>query len=154
MALSRFEFLKEAFLREWRTLVRFGFVGGTSFLVKVGCYALLSRILWVEGSRSLENVLALLVAIIYNYALHRLWTFRHLPMASGTFVRYSMVVVLASVLEASMFYVLHERFGFYDLFVLVFDTFLIAFLTFFLHRLFTFHDDPWKRGREKSLSNS
>lgn len=133
------------FLKEWKTAARFFVVGGSSFLVKAGVYVLLSRVLWVHGSASVENAIALVVAVLYNYTLHRLWTFREHGAASGTFGRYLVVVVSASFAEAGLFYLLHERFGIYDILVLVMDTFLIAGFTFAFHRLFTFHSNPWKR---------
>jgi putative flippase GtrA len=134
-------------LREWKTFVRFGLVGGSSFAVKAGMYALLSRVTWVEGPRSLQNIIALAVAMIYNYTLHRFWTFTtHRPM-NGSAQRYVMVVVAAAMLDAVFFYVGHDLLHVYDFLVLVLGAMTGAVFTFSAHRLFTFHPDPYRRNR-------
>lgn len=134
-----------AVLKEWKTIFRFVTVGGSSFAVKVLVYALLSRLIWEQGPRSLENIMAIMVSMIYNYTLHRLWTFRHQQAANGSVPRYVAVTAAASLLDVVLFHELHVIVGIYDFVVLVFNGLTIAIFTFFSHRLFTFHNDPWKR---------
>lgn len=140
--------IKDAAVREWKTVVRFFLVGGSSFGVKVVVYASLSRLFWESGPRSIQNVIAILVSMVYNYTLHHLWTFRAHKPASGSAQRYVAVVIVASVLDAVMFYVLHDKAGLYDLGILVFNALTIAVFTFLAHRLFTFHSNPWKRSQK------
>lgn len=131
--------------QEWKTAVRFLLVGSSSFAVKALAYALVSRVLWPTGSRSVANILAMIVSVIYNYSLHRVWTFRIHKPAAGSFPRYIGVVIGASVVDAGLFYVLHELVHVSDWFVLVFNAGFISLFTFSIHRWFTFHDNPWKR---------
>ncbi|MBI4138596.1 GtrA family protein [Candidatus Uhrbacteria bacterium] len=131
--------------REQRMLARYLFVGGSSFVVKVGAYALLSRILWTGGSRTAENVIALVVAATYNYFLHRFWTFRHQGPAPGSAARYLGVLLAGNGLDALLFYVGHEILGIYDFLVQTFATGFITLFSFLIHHLFTFHSDPWKK---------
>jgi len=59
----------------WFQLVRFAVVGGSGFVVNLVVFTLL-----VHGAGQdyrLANVLAYLVAVTNNFALNRLWTFRH-----------------------------------------------------------------------------
>lgn len=136
---------KAAAVREWRTVIRFFLVGGSSFGVKAAVYAVLSRMVWESGPRSVQNVIAILISMVYNYSLHNIWTFRAQKAAAGSARRYVGVVVVASVLDAVMFYLLHDKAGLYDFGILVFNALSIAMFTFLAHRLFTFHSNPWKR---------
>lgn len=138
---------RDLVLREWKTVFRFGLVGGSSFLVKAGGYALLSRVLWTDGPRSIQNVLALGLAMIYNYTLHRFWTFRFQRPTNGSAPRYIAVVIAASLLDVVFFYILHDLFGVYDFLVLALGALCGGVFTFTSHRLFTFHHDPYRRKR-------
>ncbi|MBU0540072.1 GtrA family protein [Patescibacteria group bacterium] len=131
--------------REKPMLIRYVLVGSSSFGVKVGVYALLSRVLWPQGALYIENIIALILAMIYNYTLHRFWTFNHQKPAAGSAGRYIGVVLLGSALDASLFYVGNEMLKIYDFAVLVFNSAFTAFLSFMMHRFFTFHSNPWKR---------
>lgn len=140
--------------REKLMLTKYVLVGGSSFGVKVGVYALLSRVLWPQGALYIENIAALIIAMIYNYTLHRFWTFNHQKPAAGSAGRYIGVVLLGSALDASLFYIGNEIFKIYDFFVLVFNSGFTAFLSFLLHRFFTFHNNPWKRKANVIQSSS
>jgi putative flippase GtrA len=130
--------------REWKTVFRFGIVGGSSLLVKTGVYALLSRILWNDGPRLVQNILALCVSMIYNYLLHRFWTFRSQAPQNSSAPRYVMVVVAASLLDAFLFYIGHTVLEIYDFAVIVGAAFIGALFTFTAHRFFTFRGRPSK----------
>jgi putative flippase GtrA len=137
--------LRELIVREGKTFVRFALVGGSSFLVKAAAYTLLSRVIWNAGPRWVENILALGVAMVYNYTLHRLWTFKFQKPHPGSAPRYVIVVAIASLLDAVLFYVGHDMLKVYDLIVLAVDAALIAGFTFSAHRLFTFHSNPYRK---------
>ncbi len=128
-----------------RTLFRFVVVGGSAFLVRAGIYALLSRFLWPLGSRIIENVLAIVCATVFSYLCNFVWTFQHQSPAPGSFFRFIGVSLLGLSIDSLLFYALHVRFGIYDGFIVVFNSAAIAFLTFLLHRRFTFHADPWRK---------
>jgi putative flippase GtrA len=131
-----------ALRKEFWTIFRFGLVGGSSALFKIGCYAVISRILWTSGSRSVQNVLALGIAMIYNYSLHRLWTFKHQKSTKGSAVRYVLVVVAASLMDAGLFYLGHSVWHVYDFLVLAVIPFVVAVFTFLGHRYYTFRGTP------------
>lgn len=140
-----YQALLQGLKREKPMLIRYVLVGSSSFGVKAGVYALLSRVLWPQGILYLENIAALIVAMIYNYTLHRFWTFNHQKPAAGSGARYIGVVILGNALDASLFYVGNEIFKIYDFAVLVFNSAFTAVLSFMMHRFFTFHNNPWKR---------
>ena len=131
--------------REWPTMWRFVFVGGTSVLLKVLLYALLSRIIWTDGPRRPENAIALLLAQTYNYFMNRFWTFGHQKPAPGSLQRYLAVVAAGVTLDAGFFYLGHKVFGLYDIAVTSASSLIISMFTFMTHRLFTFHSNPYKR---------
>lgn len=124
---------------EWKQMMRFAVAGGMSFGVKFSTYWLLSRVMWPTGHRVLLNALAIGVAIIFNYCLHRLWTFRRdAVLLSGSFFRYLTVVVVASGMDTGLFYLLHIQRQFYELASFMVATVLTACFTFVTHRFFTF----------------
>lgn len=137
--------IHELVLKEWKTFFRFALVGGSSFLVKALAYTLISRILWNAGPRWVENIMALGIAMIYNYTLHRLWTFKFQTPHPGSAGRYVAVVAIASALDAVFFYIGHDILKVYDLLVLVVNAALIAAFTFSAHRWFTFHSNPYRK---------
>ncbi|MEO5927971.1 MAG: GtrA family protein [Patescibacteria group bacterium] len=137
--------IREGITREWKTFMRFALVGGSSFAVKATAYTLLSRVIWNAGPRWVENIIALVISMIFNYTLHRLWTFKFQKSHSGSAPRYVAVVGVASLLDAGLFYIGHDILKFYDLLVLVADAALIAGFTFSAHRLFTFHHNPYRK---------
>jgi putative flippase GtrA len=57
----------------WLQLIRFGFVGGTGFVVNLAVYALLVHALSVPYQ--VAAVAAWLVAVLNNFVLNRHWTF-------------------------------------------------------------------------------
>lgn len=136
--------------KEFRTIFRFGVVGSSSVLLKIGCYAVISRILWTHGPRSFQNVLALGIAMIYNYSLHRWWTFKHQKADQGSAVRYMGVVAAASLLDAGLFYLGHDILRVYDFLVLAVIPFLVAAFTFLGHRLFTFRGHSYHKNPSHS----
>ncbi|MEI7512169.1 MAG: GtrA family protein [Candidatus Uhrbacteria bacterium] len=124
---------------EGGTFARFLVVGGLSFLINIGVYALLSRVLFPNGNRLIESVAANGIAILFNFLLHKIWTFGgavkkdHFQM-----VRYGIVVAGAAALQACIFAFGHGRFGINDFLVIAVATGICAIFTFFAHRFFTF----------------
>lgn len=133
---------------ESRRLFSFGLIGGASLALNVGLYALLSRILWPEGNRTLEYVFVVIIVTLVNFEANRRFTFRS-ERSMAALVRFGLVAVIASCLNTVLFYLGQEILGLYDLAVIVGNTALVAFFTFSSHRLFTFHPDPWRHVRGK-----
>ena len=130
--------------REWKMMIRYFFVGSSSFLVKAGMYMLLSRVLQPGGLRDFQNAEAIFISVVYNYTLHRLWTFRGKTPARGSMIRYLSVVGSSIVLDAAIFHVLHTRMGIYDAYVIGIIGIMIAGYGFMSHTFFSFHDDPFR----------
>jgi putative flippase GtrA len=137
--------IKDAVRKEWRSLIKFGIVGGTSVAMKMGLYALLSRLLWIGGPKWVQNIAALTVSTVYNYTLHRYWTFNHLKPAEGSTKRYLMVLAFGYVMDASLFFLGNEILKIYDFAVILGVSMIIPCFTFVIHRVFTFHPDPYRR---------
>lgn len=137
--------VRELVTKEWKTLTRYLLVGGSSFGVNILVYLAISRYFWPEGYKPIINVMAIGVSMIYNYLLHRLWTFRHQQAAAGSVQRYVVVVVAANTLDALVFYILQVKLEIYDVAVKIFNGGFIAVFSFVSHRFFTFHNDPWKK---------
>lgn len=119
-------------------LFKFGVVGVSSLILYNAVFALLSRFLFPDGNRTAEAVAAMLCSSVFNFLLHKNWTFGTAfhPRMLG---RYLVVMVIGVTLNGVLFYIGHEFFGLYDFIVLNGSSFLIAGATYFLHRLYTFH---------------
>lgn len=126
-------------------LIRYLLVGGSSFLVQFLTYVFQSRIVWQSGARPIQNVIAIIASMIYNYSLHRFWTFRQQQPAKGSAQRYVFVVIFWNGVSAGLFWLLHDIFHLYDLLILFLNSGVIMVMSFLTHRLFTFHSNPWKR---------
>lgn len=135
------KFLPTRFQRmqdEIERLIRFIIIGGLSFLMYFGLYALISRWLWITGNRSLQNFLAVCITSIFNYLAHRAWTFRSQGNHLDQMWRYLMVAVSATLLQSGLFWLGHVYLGWYDFIVVVVVAVLVPFYTYLLHRVFTF----------------
>jgi putative flippase GtrA len=121
------------------SVFKFGVVGGTSFLLNASLYGFLSRYLWVSGSRTIQAVLAVSLASIYNFLLHRAWTFNARAFNVSMMIRYGVVFIIGSSLYGVFFHIGNTVFHFFDFYVVACSTILVSFVTYFLHRWFTFH---------------
>lgn len=132
--------------REWRLLAKYVFVGGSSFFVKAGSYAVISRLIQPGGVREIQNVYAIAVAVVYNYTLHRFWTFRRKKPAPGSMARYACVVGFSVLLDAGLFAIFHTILGVNDAVTIVLVGGIMALYGFLGHTFFSFHHDPMRRG--------
>lgn len=119
-------------------LFKFGIVGVSSLGINVSAYAVLSRVLWPSGPKTLEAVMAVLISAIFNFLMHYHWTFKAKGFGGMMLIRYVTVVLIGTGLHGSFFYIGHEILGWYDFAVLVGAAFLVAVATYLLHRWFTF----------------
>jgi putative flippase GtrA len=132
----------ETFKREWRTASRFVIVGGTTILVKLIIYAVLSRYIMPNAQKPVLNVAAGSISFIYNYFLHRFWTFHHQRPAPGSMLRYAGILAVAAIMDAVLFYLGHRYLKIYDLLLLIADSAIVGLFTFTAHRFFTFKSRP------------
>ncbi|MDO8618040.1 MAG: GtrA family protein [Candidatus Uhrbacteria bacterium] len=126
-------------LHECRKVIRFGIIGFSSWLLYAGGYALLSRILWIDGNRTLENFLATCVSAVFNFFAHRHWTFQsHAMSHAKQFWRYLAVLASAMLFQAGLFWFGHEYLHWYDFAVVFLSAGISAFYTYVMHRFYTF----------------
>ena len=107
-------------------------------MIHAGLYHLFSRILFIEGSRTAEYTGALLIAAVYNFTLHRLWTFQLNYYSHAMLLRYITVVLTSMASQSVVFYIGHEVFGIYDYYVFVIATVFAAGIQYLGHRFVTF----------------
>jgi len=140
--------------RAYERFLRFGIVGLCSLGATTSGYALLSRWLWPTGSRTVEYVLVTVVVSWLNYESNRLFTFQAGPRSVKTMYRFILVMGIAIACNAVLFWIGHEVLGLYDLAVILLNAFVVAVVTYSLHRLFTFHEDPWRFVRHVRIYTS
>lgn len=134
--------------RQWKLeffrLMRFGVIGIFSLLANLGLYAFLTRILWPHGPRTLQYVIVTILVTWLNYEANRWFTFQVAVRSRAAMGRFAVVAFLALGLNAGLFWLGHDVFGMWDFAVIVVNAFVVAVFTFVSHRLFTFHEHPWR----------
>lgn len=125
--------------KEARRLTKFVLVGGSSFLLFIGIYTLLARFLWPDASRTLLTFCSSLLSAVYNFSVHRFWTFRSRAFVGSALARYFVVMGIATIEQTVLFYVGHEVLHLFDYLVQVLVAAPVALTTYLLHRFFTFH---------------
>jgi putative flippase GtrA len=124
---------------ELKKLLKFGIVGGSSFVLFISIYTLFSYVLWPDASRTLLTFVSSLLSSIYNFSVHRLWTFRSRAFVGNALARYLVVMAIATVEQTILFYIGHEVLHLFDYLVQVLVAAPVAMTTYVLHRWFTFH---------------
>jgi putative flippase GtrA len=122
----------------WR-MFKYGIVGGISTVIFFGMYVLLSRFLLTTWHKTLLDAIAISVSGVFNFTMHRIWTFQAQGAKAKMVGRYLISVCSASVLQIILFYVGNHLFGFTDYYVQIAVFPIIAFSQYLLHRSFTFH---------------
>lgn len=123
--------------REKRSIATFLIIGISCLLLTLGGYALLSRILWPSGPRTVEYALTVIVVTYMNYEANRFFTFRG-ARNKATLSRFAIVAVCAFTLQNIIFWLGHDVLGLWDVGIILLSTAIVAFFTFASHRLFTF----------------
>ena len=132
---TRMELLK----KEIWGLFKYGVVGGSSLAIHAGLYHVFSRILWVQGSRTMEYVLALFIASIYNFTFHRKWTFAAKGYSHQMVVRYVIVVLTSMGVQSIIFHIGVDIMHVYDYAIFGVSIIFATIIQYLGHRLFTFH---------------
>ncbi len=133
-------------------MFRFGIVGVTALCTTIGLYALLTRWIWPNGPRPVIYGIVTVFVTWLNYELNRHFTFRAGRRTVGNMGRFVVVAVVALGLNNGLFYVGHAILHLYDLWVIVGVTLIVAVFTFTAHRFFTFHPEPFRFFRRRTLS--
>jgi putative flippase GtrA len=129
--------------KEGKGIIKFLIVGGLSFLIYAGMYALLTRIVFPEANRTLMSFLSVCSSAGFNFFAHRGWTYqatqaRHVDQVW----KYLAVVISATMLQTFLFWLAVDFVGIFDGYVLVPVAGICAVYTYFTHRLFTFRKPP------------
>ena len=117
--------------------VRFILVGGVAFLIDAGGYYLLTRFchLYYFNAR----LISLSLSLIWNFILNRYWTFNAKSGAiSKQLIRFSIVIILTSLLNVLLMRLFVGTFHFPDIMVLVFVSVVIAIVNFIFHRFWSY----------------
>jgi putative flippase GtrA len=125
--------------KELWSLVKFGVVGGTSFLLNIALYTAISRWVWPAGPRTAQALIAVLLASVYNFLLHGLWTFEAGALRWHAVVRYVVVALGGNVLYTGLFYIGYHLFHLFDILVVAGSSICVGCFTYASHRWFTFH---------------
>lgn len=125
-------------------LASFGVIGVASLLLNLGLYALFTRILWPTGNRNALYAVDVVLVTLANYEANRLFTFDAKQRTIGGVGRFAIVAVIALALNSALFWFGHQVSGINDFVVIILNTLIVAFFTFSMHRIFTFHERPWR----------
>jgi putative flippase GtrA len=122
----------------WR-LFKYGIVGFTSLGIFMGTYALLSRVLWTSGNKTLLDAIALVVSGCVNYSLHRVWTFKAGSHSTKMVVRYVISISGSTILQTILFHVGNTMLGLNDFIVQIALVPFIAAVQYVINRQYTFN---------------
>lgn len=131
--------LKRFFQKEFWGLFKYGIVGVSCLLLHAGLYAWVSRVLWPQGSRTLQYTVLLLLVACINFTLHRLWTFEVKTKSFAMVVRYSIVVGSSMGLQSIVFYVINDILHLHDSVAFAGASGIAIVYQYFGHRFVTYN---------------
>lgn len=126
------------FLNEFWKLFKFALVGAAAFLIHFCLYYFFTRFLMPDIYPAASYILAMAYSMTFNYSAHRAWTFSDHKLSSGSVYRYVIVVGSAALINTFIFYMGHHLLQLYDLYVVLFASAVVPFITYAGHRWFTF----------------
>src|SRR3989344_3456920 len=83
------------FKAEFPRLLKFAIIGSSSLGLTLALYALLSRVLWKEGPRTVEYFMVVVTVSLLNYDLNRRFTFGAKERSVGSLGRFTTVAIIA-----------------------------------------------------------
>ncbi len=127
-------------MKHWWQVMKFVVVGGLSFLISIGTYTLLTRVIAPDANLVLMNLLGNIAAIIFNFFAHREWTYdvRVRDRSHHHIWKYGIIVATATAMQSLLFWLGTHVIGIYDVLSAVIAAIICAGYTFIAHRLFTF----------------
>jgi putative flippase GtrA len=140
------KWLREEF---WR-LFKYGIVGLASTGIFLGVYALFSRLIWTTANKTLLDGIAMCVSAVFNFTMHRIWTFEAGNHDFGMIIRYFVTVSLSAVIQTALFHIGNGILGFNDFFVQIILVPFIAAVSYVINRQFTF-SRRYKKASESAL---
>jgi putative flippase GtrA len=121
----------------WR-IFKYGVVGVTSLLIHLGLYSWMSRVIWVSGNRTLEYAVALVCASIFNFTLHRLWTYNAGAFQLRMLAKYIVVIGSSMLMQSLVFHICIDWLHLFDYFAFAISAVFAIIYQYFLHLFFTF----------------
>ena len=140
MAAITFSRVRALVRAEFPRFVRFGFVGVALLLATIGLYALISRVLWPNGPKTVEYAIVVVITTWMNYEINGRFTFRFTKRSIQSMARFAAVAVTAVGLNSLVFWIGHDLLHVLDFWVIIGSTFIVALFTFTAHRFFTFRE--------------
>jgi putative flippase GtrA len=131
--------IKRKHVNECWGLFKYGIVGGSSLAMHTGMYHMLSRYLWIQGPRTMQYVVTLIIASLYNFTLHRIWTFSMQGYSHGMAARYVCVILSSMGIQSIVFHIGVTILGIYDYYVFAVSVVFAALFQYFGHRFVTFN---------------
>lgn len=128
---------------EQKRLIRYVCIGFSSLFLTTGLYYLLSTVLFPKSSRTLLYVLVVILVSWLNYEANSYFTFEK-KRSVATIARFATIAVIATILNTILFWIGYELLHLWDLLVIVLNCGIVTLFTFSSHRLFTFHENPWR----------
>ncbi len=126
------------FIAEFWKLFKFAVVGAGAFLIHFCLYYIFTRFLMPDIFPATLYVLAMAYSMTFNYSAHRGWTFNDHKLSGGSVYRYIIVVSSAALINTIIFYLGHHLFNLFDLYVVLFASAIVPFITYAGHRWYTF----------------
>ena len=140
MAAMNLMRLRELLRAEFPRIIRFGFVGVALLVASIGLYALISRVIWPDGPKTVEYAFVTVVMTWINYEVNGRFTFRFAGRGVRSMARFAAVAVAALGINNVVFWIGHDILHILDFWVIIVGGFIVAAFTFTSHRLFTFRE--------------
>ncbi len=119
-----------------KQIIRFGFVGGTAFVIDFGVFWLLTE--FVGINYLLSNVVAFTVSVIYNYILSIYWVFD--TKKTGNKVFEAVVFIVLSVvglgINEAIIWLCVDKLTFHSLLSKIIATAIVMVYNFITRKLF------------------
>lgn len=126
-------FVKFSFNNE---IIRFIFGGGTTFLIDLTIYSILTRLIGLDYFTS--RSISIICAILYNFILYKNFVFQSDAGWALEKIKYLIVVSITAFTNLSIMFLLVTTLGIHDLFALLVGTISVVILNFLGHKFWTF----------------
>ncbi len=128
---------------ERRKLARYGAIGVSSLVLTTALYHIVSVRIFPHASRTLLYTLVVIFVSWLNYEANSYFTFEK-KRSVATIARFTTIAIIATILNTILFWIGYELLHLWDLLVIVLNCGIVTLFTFSSHRLFTFHENPWR----------
>lgn len=131
--IATYVFLKTRLNTE---VFRYFLGGGSTFLIDLTLYSILTRIFLLDIFSS--RAISITAAIIYNFLVYKRFVFRSNSKRHIEKLKYLLVISFTASINFSIMYILVKVLNFYDLISLIIGTASVIILNFIGHKFWTF----------------